>query len=123
MPHPQPMTRVPSMAALFAFAAAQQTKESSVVKTGVREQHIFYVLNPDKNLTKTQQRLEKPFQEMRLGGGVVGEQPTLPKMQKVLQEMDAFMYVHSSYVNVCCILIGNYLADLEDLFRMSACIP
>ena len=86
------MTRIPSLPFLFALTAAHQTNAKSVAKTGIREENIFYVLNPDKNLIKTQNRLEGPFQAMSLGDGVIGEQPTLPQMQKVLSEMDAFMY-------------------------------
>ena len=88
------MTRVPSLSFLFALMAAQETNEKSVAKTGVRDGNIFYVLNPDKNknLVKTQQRLEGVFQERFLGNGVIGEQPSLPQMQKVLSEMDAFIY-------------------------------
>ena len=72
--------------------AAQELNEKSVVKTGVRDENIFYVLNPDKNLGKTQERLESVFQDILLGNGVVGKQPSLPQMQKVLSEMDAIIY-------------------------------
>ena len=92
MKHSQPITRVPSLSFLFALMAAQESNEKSVAKTGVREDNVFYVLNPDKNLGKTQKRLEGVFQEMLLGNGVVGKQPSLPQMQKVLSEMDAMIY-------------------------------
>ena len=86
------MSRVPSLPFLFALTAAHQTNSTSVAKTGIREDKIFYVLNPDKNLSKTQARLEGPFQSMSLREGIIGEQPSLPQMQKVLSEMDAFLY-------------------------------
>jgi len=92
MKSPQSMTRVPSLSLLFALMAAQQINEKSIGKTGIRDSNIFYVLNPDKNLGKTQKRLEGPFQDMNLGPGVIGEQPSLPQMHKVLSEMDAFIY-------------------------------
>ena len=47
------MTRVPSIGFLFALMAAQETNATSVSKTGVRDENIYYVLNPDKNLAKT----------------------------------------------------------------------
>ena len=90
--NPQPMTRVPSLTFLFALVAAQETNAKSVSKTGVSDENIFYVLNPDRNLQKTQKRLEGVFQDILLGNGVTGEQPSLPQMQKVLSEMDAFVY-------------------------------
>ena len=86
------MTRVPSLPFLFALTAAQETTTASVAKTGIRDENIFYVLNPDQNLRKTQKRLEGVFQDILLGNGVTGEQPSLPQMQKVLSEMDAFVY-------------------------------
>ena len=58
-----------------------------------REEKIFYVLNPDKNLAKTQARLEPTLAEMSIGSGIVGEQPSLPQMRKVFSEMDAYLYI------------------------------
>ena len=49
------------------------------------------ILNPDKNLDKTQKRLETNFSQS-LGDGVVGEHPSLPIMKQVLSSMDAMMY-------------------------------
>ena len=39
------MTRVPSIGFLFALMAAQETNATSVSKTGVRDENIYYVLN------------------------------------------------------------------------------
>ncbi len=50
------------------------------------------VLSNIKDLPKTQDRLEDCFKDMSLGEGVVGEWPSLPKMQSALSQMDAFMY-------------------------------
>ena len=86
------MTRVPSIGFLFALMAAQETNATSVSKTGVRDENIYYVLNPDKNLAKTQKRLEGAFQQMSIEKGLIGEQPSLDKMQKVLSEMDTYIY-------------------------------
>ena len=90
--NPQPVSRIPSMAFLCALASKHRRNSTSVANTGVREDKIFYILNPDKNLEKTQKRLEGQFHEMQLGDGIVGEHPSLPEMKRVLSEMDAFMY-------------------------------
>ena len=45
-----------------------------------------------KNVAKTQKRLEGAFQQMSIEKGLVGEQPSLDKMQKVLSEMDTYIY-------------------------------
>lgn len=87
-----PCSRVPSIHILYALYKIQEKSRSSVSKLGVRNDKVFYILNPNKDLDKTQLRLEKPFQEMSLGKGVVGEWPTLPQMSTALSEMDVFMY-------------------------------
>ena len=52
---------------------------------------IFYVLNPDQNLSATQKKLEGELTSLG-SEGRVGEHPSLPEMKRVLSEMDAFMY-------------------------------
>ena len=49
-----------------------------------------------KDLQKTQARLEKPF-KMSLGEGVVGQWPSLLKIQDALQTKDGFMYCGHGY--------------------------
>ncbi len=87
-----PVSRVPSIHTLAMLQASHKRLSStSVTSTGVRPDKIFYVLNPDQNLAKTQERLEGPFATIG-SDGVVGQQPSLPQMKRVLSEMDAFMY-------------------------------
>lgn len=88
---PQPMSRVPSASFLCALSAAHRGSKTSVSKTGIRQDKIFYVLNPDKNLESTQKRLEGELGALG-GEGKVGEHPSLPEMKRVLEGMDAFMY-------------------------------
>jgi len=90
-PTPQPLSRVPSVAFLCALAARHVKSKTSVASTGVREDKIFYVLNPDNNLANTQKKLEGELASLG-GEGVVGEHPSLPEMKRVLAEKDAFMY-------------------------------
>ena len=88
----QPCSRTPSIHFLYALYEIQEKNRSSVSKLGVRSDKVFYILNPNKDLSNTQNRLEKPFREMSLGKGVVGEWPTLPQISTALSEMDVFMY-------------------------------
>ena len=110
-----PLSRVPS---IHTLALLHQThfipNADSVAKAGkVREDKIFYVLNPDKNLTKTEERLKETFKN-NLGDGVISEQPTLPQMQTVLQKMDAYMYCgHGSNLR------NLKLQDIEKLYIRS----
>ena len=87
-----PFSRVPSIHTLALLFKTHLVKDSSVPQNGkIRQDKVFYVLNPDQNLAKTQARLEPTF-KTSLGSGVIGEQPSLPQMKKVLSEMDAYMY-------------------------------
>jgi len=88
----QPCSRVPSIYFLGALYSAHEASKSSVVKAGVRSDHVFYVLNPNRDLKKTQDRLEEPFKELSLGSGAVGEWPSTASMAGALTEKDAFMY-------------------------------
>ncbi len=88
-----PLSRIPSLHTLSLLYQTHVKNGNSIPKKGeVNSNKIFYVLNPDQNLARTQERLEPTFTEMSLGAGIVGEQPSLPQMQKVLSEMDAYMY-------------------------------
>ena len=78
------MSRVPSAAFLCALNAAHKRSKTSVSRTGVRQDKIFYVLNPDKNLANTQKRLEGQLEALG-GEGKVGEHPSLPEMKRVLE--------------------------------------
>ena len=111
-----PLSRVPS---IHTLALLHQThfnnlNADTVPKAGkVREDKIFYVLNPDKNLTKTEERLKETFKN-NFGDGVISEQPTLPQMQTVLQNMDAYMYCgHGSNLQ------NLRLQDIEKLYIRS----
>ena len=110
-----PLSRVPS---IHTLALLHQThfsaQDDSVPKAGkVREDKIFYVLNPDKNLAKTEERLTETFKS-KLGPGIISEQPTLDQMQKVLKEMDAYMYCgHGSNLK------NMRLQDIEKMYIRS----
>ncbi|TRY63276.1 hypothetical protein TCAL_04651 [Tigriopus californicus] len=88
----QQCSRVPSLFFLASLYASHHQNKASVAKVGVNNEKIFYVLNPNNDLQKTQDRLESPFRALSLGEGFVGEWPSFPKIQGALSEMDAFMY-------------------------------
>lgn len=88
----QPVSRVPSVHTLALLHKTHLLSESSVPRTGIRQDKIFYVLNPDQNLAKTQAKLEPALASLSLREGLIGQQPSLPQMKQVLSSMDAFMY-------------------------------
>ena len=85
-----PISRVPSLHTLALLHKTHLENESVPNRGEIRQSKIFYVLNPDQNLAKTQAKLEPTF--TNLGSGVIGQQPSLPQMKKVLSEMDAYLY-------------------------------
>lgn len=88
----QAVSRVPSLPFLHSLWAAHSSDTDSVVTAGVAQDSVFYLVNPDKSLPETQQRLEKAFQERDRWEGLAGEEPSKGQMEKALQGKDAFMY-------------------------------
>lgn len=88
----QAVSRVPSLPFLHSLWAAHSTDTDSVVTAGVAQDSVFYLVNPDKSLPETQQRLDKAFQEWDQWEGLAGEEPSKGQLEKALQGKDAFMY-------------------------------
>lgn len=106
----QPATRIPSVPFLASLYEAHNHNASSVLKTQVEDRNIFFILNPEQNVPKTQDRLELPLKEMRLEG-ISGARPTLPQVQRALTENDAYMYIgHGT---------GSKLINSQELERLT----
>ena len=88
----QAASRVPSLPFLHALWSAHKADTASVVSSGVAQDNVFYVLNPDKNLAETQKRLEGALKAWASWEGVVGEAPKKPQLEGALQGKDAFLY-------------------------------
>jgi len=86
----QRISRIPSLQFLSALWQNHLDSNSTVLKTGVVKDFVFYVLNPDKNLPNTQERLEGAFSDY--GEGLSGEAPKPGQLAQVLGEKDAFIY-------------------------------
>jgi len=88
----QAVSRVPSLPFLHALWAAHSSDTDSVVMAGVAQDSVFYLVNPDKSLPETQQRLDKAFQSWDRWEGLAGEEPSKEQLELALQNKDAFMY-------------------------------
>lgn len=78
---------------MVALYETHEISKTSVAKSGVRNDRVFYVLNPNGDLDKTQARLEEPFRDqLGLGEGVVGQWPSPGQLTDALSSKDAFMY-------------------------------
>lgn len=88
----QPMSRVPSVQYLATMKNVHDKSRSSVVGCGVSQDSVFYMINPDKSLPKTQERLEGVLKNYRDWEGISGEPPKPGQLANVLKSKDAFIY-------------------------------
>ena len=88
----QPASRVPSLPYLYALWTAHAGDNESVVSSGVAQDSVFYVVNPDKSLPETEKKLGNAFKAWSSWEGVLGEVPQKEQLQNALQGKDAFIY-------------------------------
>lgn len=88
----QTVSRVPSLQFLRCLWEAHQATESSVVQSGVSSQNVFYVVNPDQTLPKTQERLDKALKGFTEMEGLMGRLPQPGQLAAVLCRKDALVY-------------------------------
>jgi len=88
----QPASRVPSLPYLYALWTAHAGDNDSVVSSGVAQDNVFYVVNPDKSLPQTEKKLGEAFKAWSNWEGVLGEVPQKEQLQNALQGKDAFIY-------------------------------
>ena len=94
------MSRVPSLPLLHSLWSAHTGTEASVVNSGVAQDSVFYVLNPDNNLPDTEKILEGALSLRSWASweGVVGKAPEKQEMKTALEGKDAFIYILRSRV-------------------------
>ncbi|XP_040581053.1 separin [Lepeophtheirus salmonis] len=86
-----PVSRVPSIHFLLVLYEKHRHSKDSVLHSKPHSNDVYYVLNPDQNLGRTQERLETFFQELGLQGSA-GAHPSLPELENVLSSKEGFMY-------------------------------
>ena len=94
----QPVSRVPSLPLLHSLWSAHTGTEACVVSSGVAQDCVFYVLNPDNNLPDTEKILEGALRSWASWEGVVGKAPEKQEMKTALEGKDAFIYILRSRV-------------------------
>ena len=79
----QPVSRVPSLPLLHSLWSAHTGTGASVVNSGVAQDSVFYVLNPDNNLPDTEKILEGALSLRSWASweGVVGKAPEKQEMK------------------------------------------
>ena len=86
------VSRVPSIHQLALLYLTHSSDSQSVPMTGIRQDKIYYVVNPDQDLPKTQAAIEPNLESMNIKDGVAGVQPSGTEVKRALSSMDAFMY-------------------------------
>lgn len=83
----QSVSRVPSMKIL------KDLLNGNSMSSGTRVNDVYYVLNPSRDLVKTQARFETTFRETPGWTGRMCEAPTEAEIAKALQKRDLFVYM------------------------------
>ena len=88
----QAVSRAASLPYLHSLWSAHATDHSSVVSSGVAQDNVFYVLNPDKTCKRTEEKIGDVIKKWENWEGIVGEIPEKQQLQTALRDKDAFMY-------------------------------
>ncbi|XP_034275057.1 separin isoform X2 [Pantherophis guttatus] len=88
----QSITRLPSLHFLLSYSLAKKYREETILDHGVDSSSTFYVLNPHKNLPRTEQMFKEWFQGEPGWTGVVGEVPSTDQVPLALEERDLYIY-------------------------------
>ena len=84
----QAVSRVPSLPFLYCLWSAHSDNDGSVVTSGLAQDNVYYVLNPDKSLKNTEEKIKSVLRQETYSNweGVVGEIPEKQQLTKALQE-------------------------------------
>ena len=97
----QPISRLPSLQYLSAMWKVHEESGTSVINSGgVNQDSVFYMINPDKSLPKTQERLEGVMKGYTGWQGISGKSPQPGQLATALSSKDAYIYAgHGSGSN------------------------
>ncbi|XP_072214309.1 separin [Excalfactoria chinensis] len=105
-----PITRLPSLRFLLSYALAQK-QTNSVLCRGIDPSRTFYILNPQKNLSSTEQCFRSWFESEPGWKGVTGSVPNQEQMQAALLEHD--LYIYAGHGAGARLLDGQTIAQLQ----------
>ena len=93
----QAMSRVPSLPFLYCLWSAHSHNDGSVVTSGLAQDNVYYVLNPDKSLKNTEEKIKSVLKQETYSNweGVVGEVPEKQQLTRALQEKVRLPLLHS----------------------------
>ncbi|CAL8335764.1 unnamed protein product [Lota lota] len=90
---PCSVTRLPSLHSLLGHCLQREWDPRSILEQGVDPKQVFYVLNPDANLSDTQNRFTDLFSSQRDWQGVCGAVPDSAQLQEAVATKDLYIFV------------------------------
>ncbi|XP_048856344.1 separin [Brienomyrus brachyistius] len=87
------VTRMPSLQFLIGHSVSKEMDADSLLNRGVDPKKVFYVLNPDANLTDSEGRFREWFAEEPGWEGVCGAAPNPVQLQEAMTTKDLYIYV------------------------------
>uniref|UniRef100_A0A3Q2C729 separase n=1 Tax=Cyprinodon variegatus TaxID=28743 RepID=A0A3Q2C729_CYPVA len=86
------VSRMPSLHSLIRLNL-QREMDSSILKSGVDLQKVFYVLDPDANLKNAQEHFKEWFASKPDWQGVCGVAPESRQLEEAVSSKDLYIYV------------------------------
>ncbi|XP_045623802.1 separin isoform X2 [Procambarus clarkii] len=106
----QPVTRMPSLRMLTLLYQHHSCRSTSVLVQGVDSSKGFYMLDPDNNLPRTQERLKPVFDETGWPG-ITARRPTHEEFREAITNQD--LVVYSGHGSGSQYLPGELVEGLE----------
>ncbi|XP_040510871.2 LOW QUALITY PROTEIN: separin isoform X1 [Gallus gallus] len=105
-----PVTRLPSLRFLLSYTLTQR-QTNSVLCRGIDPSRTFYVLNPQNNLSSTEECFRSWFESEPGWRGVTGSVPSQEQMQAALLEHD--LYIYAGHGAGARLLDGQTISQLQ----------
>ena len=109
------------------------SRSNQRLRQGVSARDVYYLLNPSKDLSHTENHFKVRFEELKHRDdcnwdGLVDEAPTPDELQKMLQRKDIYVHLgdgvrylgdlNESVVNCLTLVVGSWSAALSNTIRM-----
>ncbi|KAM9408555.1 separin [Pholidichthys leucotaenia] len=87
------VSRMPSLHSLLGLSFQKEADSQSILRHGVNQREVFYVLDPDANLVNSQERFKEWFASKLDWCGVCGVAPPLGQLEEAVTTKDLYIYV------------------------------
>ncbi|XP_074489400.1 separin [Sebastes fasciatus] len=87
------VSRMPSLHSLIGLSIQKETDSQSVLNQGVDSRKVFYVVDPDANLSNSQEQFKKMFSSQLDWDGVCGVAPDSGQLEEAVATKDLYIFV------------------------------